>query len=224
MESPEKTLPRAMITAILLVMLLYVAVSFAVFGNLAADEVIAAKDFALAQAAMPVFGPWGFVVVAVSALVSTASSINANLYAVTNITYQMARDGELPAEFGKKIANSREGLVISGLLVVVLSILFDLSEIAAIGSISILFIHFITHVGHLKLITYTRASRFMVFLAALITLTAMVLSLVYVSRQLDQVIAILIGFALVAFITEVMLQKYHHREILPRKYTADIET
>ena len=64
----------------------------------------------------------------------------------------------------------------------------------------------------------------MVLLAALTTLTAMVLSLVYVSRQLDQVIAILIGFALVAFITEVMLQKYHHREILPRKYTADIET
>ena len=102
-------------------------------------------------------------------------------------------------------------------------VLFDLSEIAAIGSISILFIHFITHVGHLKLITYTRASRFMVFLAALITLTVMVLSLVYVSRQLDQVIGILIGFAIVSFITEVMLQKLHHRKILPRKYTVDIK-
>jgi len=224
METPEKTLPRAMITAILMVMLLYVAVSFAVFGNLATDKVIAAKDFALAQAAMPIFGHWGFVVVAIAALVSTASSINANLYAVTNITYQMARDGELPAEFGKKIANSREGLVISGLLVIVLSILFDLSEIAAIGSISILFIHFITHVGHLKLINHTKASRFMVLLAALTTLTAMVLSLVYVSRQLDQVIGILIGFVIVAFIAEVMLQKYHHRKILPRKYTSDIET
>jgi len=224
MESPEKTLPRAMITAILLVMLLYVAVSFAVFGNLTTDKVIAAKDFALAQAAMPISGHWGFIVVAIAALVSTASSINANLYSVTNITYQMARDGELPAEFGKKIANSREGLVISGLLVIVLSILFDLSEIAAIGSISILFIHFITHVGHLKLINYTHASRFMVFLAAFTTLTAMVLSLVYVSRQLDQVIGILIGFAIVAFITEVMLQRLHHRKILPRKYTADIET
>lgn len=224
MESPEKTLPRAIITSILMVMLLYVAVSFAVFGNLATDKVIAAKDFALAQAAMPIFGHWGFVVVAIAALVSTASSINANLYAVTNITYQMARDGELPAEFGKKIENSREGLVISGVLVIVLSILFDLSEIAAIGSISILFIHFITHVGHLKLINKTHASRFMVLLAALTTLTAMVLSLVYVSRQLDQVIAILIGFVIVAFITEVILQKYHHRKILPRKYTADIET
>ena len=213
METPEKTLPRAMITAILLVMLLYVAVSFAVFGNLPADKVIAAKDFALAQAAMPIFGHWGFVVVAIAALVSTASSINANLYAVTNISYQMAKDGELPAEFGKPIANSRQGLVISGLLVIILSILFDLSEIAAVGSISILFIHFITHVGHLKLIRQTRASKTLVILATLTTFMAMVLSLIYVSKELNQVVNILIGFVVIAFVTEILLQKIYHREI-----------
>ena len=221
METPEKTLPRAMITAILLVMLLYVAVSFAVFGNLPADKVIAAKDFALAQAAMPIFGHWGFVVVAIAALVSTASSINANLYAVTNISYQMAKDGELPSEFGKPIANSREGLVISGLLVIILSVLFDLSEIAAVGSISILFIHFITHVGHLKLISQTGASKFLVLLAAITTLTAMVLSLIYVSRELDQVINILIGFVFIALITEILLQKIHLRKIHPRFISVD---
>ncbi len=220
MENPEKTLPRAMITAILLVMLLYVAVSFAVFGNLLADKVIAAKDFALAEAALPIFGHWGFVVVAIAALVSTASSINANLYAVTNITYQMAKEGELPAEFGKPIANSREGLLISGLLVIVLSILFDLSEIAAVGSISILFIHFITHVGHLKLIRQTGASKTLVILAALTTLIAMVLSLIYVSRELNQVVNILIGFVVIALVTEILLQKIHHREIHSRTPTS----
>lgn len=221
METPEKTLPRAIITAILLVMILYIAVSFAVFGNLAADKVIAAKDFALAQAAMPIFGHWGFNVVAIAALVSTASSINANLYAVTNITYQMAKDGELPSEFGKPIANSRQGLVISGFLVILLSILFDLSEIAAVGSISILFIHFITHVGHLKLIIKTGASKILVILAAITTLTAMVLALIYVSRELDQVIYILVGFVIVALMTEILLQKIHHRVIHPRVISMD---
>ena len=218
MDEPAKTLPRAMITAIILVLLLYIAVSFAVFGNLDTADVIKAKDFALAQAAMPIFGHWGFVVVAIAALVSTASSINANLYAVTNITYQMARDGELPAEFGKPIANSREGLLISGLLVIVLSIVFDLSEIAAIGSISILFIHFITHVGHLKMINQTAASRWMVLLAAFFTLAAIILALIYVSQKLNQVMIILAGFVIVAFITEVLLQKITHREIRRRIY------
>ena len=94
-------------TSIILVMILYVAVTFAVFGSLSTEEVVAAKDFALAEAALPVFGHAGFVVVAIAALISTASSINANLYAVPNVTFQLAKDGELPAVFGKTIVHSR---------------------------------------------------------------------------------------------------------------------
>lgn len=99
MEDPVRTLPRAMYISILLVMMLYVIVAFAVFGNLPVDEVIKAKDYALAEAARPVFGSTGFAVVALAALISTASAINANLYAVTNVSYQMAKNGELPCEF-----------------------------------------------------------------------------------------------------------------------------
>lgn len=216
MPNPAVTLPRAMIVSILLVMALYVAIAFAVFGNLPVEKVIAAKDFALAEAALPIFGEIGFTVVATTALIATASSINANLYAVTNVTYQLAKDGELPARFGKPIAHSREGLVISGVLIIVLSLLFDLSEIASIGSISILFIHAVTHLGHLRLIDKTRASRAMVIVAALLSLVAMVLALVYVSRASGHVVYVLVGFVLVASVTEILLQKMAKREIRPR--------
>ena len=47
MPDPSKTLPNAMMASVLFVMLLYVAISFSVFGNLPVDKVIAAKDFAL---------------------------------------------------------------------------------------------------------------------------------------------------------------------------------
>ncbi len=216
MPNPSKTLPRAMMTSILLVMILYVAVAFAVFGNLPSEKVIAAKDFALAEAATPIFGQLGFVVVAIAALISTASSINANLYAVTNVTYQLAKNGELPSIFGKPIVHSREGLIISGILVIILSILFDLSEIAAIGSISILFVHAVTHIGHLKIISETGASRLLVLLAAVFSLLAMILALIYVSRELNQVISILLGFVVVAAITEIVLQNIAKREVKPR--------
>ncbi|HHJ18607.1 MAG TPA: APC family permease [Gammaproteobacteria bacterium] len=216
MPNPEKTLPRAMIASILLVMLLYVGVAFAVFGNLPTDQVIASKDFALAEAALPIFGHTGFTVVAIAALISTASSINANLYAVTNVTYQLAKDGELPEVFGEPIGHSREGLIISGILIVILTLLFDLSEIASIGSISILFVHTVTHLGHLKLTTKTGASRLLVFLAALLSLLAMVLALIYVSRHSSHVVPVLAGFILLAGGTEIMLQKIRQREIQPR--------
>lgn len=216
MPNPAKTLPRAMMASILLVMVLYVAVAFAVFGNLPTDKVIAAKDFALAEAALPIFGHAGFVVVAIAALISTASSINANLYAVTNVTYQLAKDGELPQVFGEPIAHSREGLVISGFLVVVLSLLFDLSQIAAIGSISILFVHAVTHLGHLKLTRETRASRLLVLIAAIFTLLAMGLALQYVSQHSSSVVRVLLGFVLVAATTEFLLQKLTRRRVRPR--------
>ncbi len=216
MPNPSKTLPRAMMTAILLVMVLYVAIAFAVFGNLPVDKVIAAKDFALAEAALPIFGQVGFTVVAITALIATASAINANLYAVTNVTYQLAKDGELPAQFGKPIAHSREGLIISGVLIIILSLLFNLSEIAAIGSISILFVHTVTHIGHLRIISKTDASVFLVFIAAMLSFIAMILALIYVSKNSDSIVYILGGFILVASITEILLQQIAKREIKPR--------
>ncbi len=216
MPNPAKTLPRAIMTAIVLVMVLYVAIAFAVFGNLPTEKVIAAKDFALAEAALPIFGQTGFTVVAITALIATASAINANLYAVTNVTYQLAKDGELPGIFGEPIAHSREGLVISGILIIILSLLFDLTEIAAIGSISILFIHAVTHIGHLKIIAKTGASRWAVSLAAILSLLAMILALIYVSQASDQVVVILIGFVIIAATTEITLQKITKREVKPR--------
>ena len=216
MPDPSKTLPRAIMTAILLVMMLYVAVAFAVFGTLTTEEVIAAKDFALAEAALPVFGQVGFSVVSITALIATASAINANLYAVTNVTYQLAKDGELPSIFGKPIAHSREGLVISGVLVIILSLLFDLSEIAAIGSISILFVHTVTHVGHLKIINKTGASRLIVFLSATLSFLAMLLALFYVSKNSGHIIIILIAFVSVASATEIALQRISKRQVVPR--------
>lgn len=213
MPDPSRTLPRSMMASVVFVMLLYVAIAFAVFGNLPVAEVMASKDFALAQAALPTFGSVGFTIVTVTALIATASAINANLYSVTNVTYQLAKDGELPEVFGEPIAHSREGLVISGVLVVVLSLVLDLSVIAAVGSISVLFVHAVTHLGHLRLIEKTGASRVLVLAAAVLCLVAMVLALVYVTRHSSQVGYILIGFLVMSVMTEVILQKVFKRTV-----------
>lgn len=216
MPDPTRTLPRAMMAAIVFVMLLYVAISFAVFGNLSTDKIVASKDFALAQAALPIFGKVGFTIVGITALVATASAINANLYAATNVTYQLAKDGELPEIFGRPIAHSREGLVISGILVIALSLVFELAEIAAIGSIAILFVHAVTHIGHFRLIAKTGASRLLVLIAAILSLVAMLLALVYLTKESPHIVYTLLGFVAVAGMTEMALQRLAKREVKPR--------
>lgn len=216
MEDPAKTLPRAIMTAIGLVMILYVAVALAVFGNLTAQEAIDAQDYALAKAALPVFGAAGFTIMALAALLSTSSAINASLYAATNVTYQLARLGELPSAFGKPIAHSRQGLVFSSGAIIVMAVFFDLSSIAAIGAISTLLIHLIVHVGHLQLLKKTKASMVMVVMAIIVNLAAIILSGIYLSKTKPDIIFWIVGFFAAVFVAEMALRLITGRVIVKR--------
>ncbi|MCG6896781.1 MAG: APC family permease [Thiocapsa sp.] len=216
MPEPRKTLPRAMLIAIGGALVIYVAVALAVFGNLGVEQVVEAKDYALAEAARPVFGLAGFSVVAIAALVSTASSINANLYAVTNVTYQLAKEGELPAAFGQPIGRSREGLLISAGLIMLLGHAFDLSEIAAVGSITILIVHLMVHLGHLRLLEETGASPTLVLTAIVLILVAIVFASLYALQTLPHVLWLVAGSLVAAAIMEILLHRLTGRRIRTR--------
>ena len=216
MPDPAKTLPRAIMTAILIVMVLYVAVAFAVFGNLSSADVIKAEDYALAEAARPTFGAIGFTIMAIAALVSTSSAINASLYAATNVTYRLAKLGELPAAFGKPIAHSRQGLVVSSAIIIVMAVFFDLSSIAAIGAISTLGIHMIVHIGHLRLRRQTGVSLFLVLAAIAVNAGAIVLSAIYLSGKQPAILLWVAGAFVLAFAIELTLRRFTGRVISRR--------
>jgi amino acid transporter len=78
-RNPQTTLPRAFYSAIGFLILLYVLVSVVAIGNLSVDRIVAAKDYALAEAAKPFLGNLGYTLVAAAALLSTGSAINAAL-------------------------------------------------------------------------------------------------------------------------------------------------
>ena len=74
---------------------------------------------------------------------------------MTNVAYQMAKDGAFPGGFGTPVRHSREGLLISGLIVSVLSATLGLRQIAVLGAASILLVH----AGHLRLTHETGRAR-----------------------------------------------------------------
>jgi amino acid transporter len=216
MHDPARTLPRAIMTAIVLVMAVYIAIAVSVFGNLPPDRVIAAQDFALAEAARPILGQTGFQIVAIAALFATASAINASLYAVTNVTYRLARLGELPSAFGKPIAHSKEGLVVSSALVILFATVFDLSQIAAIGALSMLIIHLTVHVGHLRLIRATGAARPLIVLAIAANAGAIVLGAYHIAGTSPLLLMWIGAFFGFAFATEILLHWMTDREVRRR--------
>src|SRR3981081_1814864 len=95
-RAPRTMLPRALYTSVILVIIIYLAVSLTVTVNLSDYEIERAKDYALAEAAKPFLGEFGFRLIAIAALFSTASAINATLFGSANVCYMIARDGELP--------------------------------------------------------------------------------------------------------------------------------
>ncbi len=101
MRNPRVMLPRALYTAVILVIVLYLVVAVTVTGNLSNAQIEQARDYALAQAAKPFLGEFGFRLIAIAALFSTASAINATLFGSANVCYMIARDGELPERLSR---------------------------------------------------------------------------------------------------------------------------
>jgi amino acid transporter len=216
MPDPGRTLPRAIMTAIFLVMAVYIAIALSVFGNLPPEKVVVAKDFALAEAARPILGQLGYKIVAVAALFATASAINASLYSVTNVTYKLATLGELPRAFGKPIAHSKEGLVVSSFLIIMLAIFFDLSQIAAIGALSMLLIHMTVHIGHLRLLNETRAVPAMVVLAIVANAATISLGAYHLAETSPMLLVLIGAFFVLAFTIEVLLHRLADRSVKVR--------
>ena len=81
LRDPARELPRAMYLALGVTTATYLLISLGVFGTLTVDQVAGYGETAIAEAARPALGEAGFVMIAVAALLATASSVNATLYA-----------------------------------------------------------------------------------------------------------------------------------------------
>jgi amino acid transporter len=140
-REPGRVLPKAFFISVGAVIALYVLVSAVTVGNLPLSRIASARDYALAEAAQPFLGRTGFTLIAVAALLSTLSAINATLYGASRLSYSIARAGELPEILERKIWNRPlEGLLITSGLALLLANVADLSSISTVGSAGFLLV------------------------------------------------------------------------------------
>lgn len=158
--NPARDLPRAFYASVIFVILLYVAIAVVAVGSLALSKIISARDYALAEAARPLLGQTGFTMIAVAALLSTFSAINATLYGSARLSYIIAKEGELPAELERLIwGKPLEGLFITSGLAMILANTADLSAISTMGSAGFLVIFATVNGANLRLAKETKAHR-----------------------------------------------------------------
>ena len=214
MRNPRVMLPRALYVSVILVIIIYLAVSVTVSGNLSDAQIEHARDYALAEAAKPFLGDFGFRLIAIAALFSTASAINATLFGSANVCYMIARDGELPAQLSRtEWKQATGGLLLTAGLVVLVTLCFDLSGIAMMGSAAFLLVYAAVNAGHLRVLKQTAANAILVWLSLITCLVMFVILGVYTYQQQPAAIVALVVIAAASFVAEWAYRRWTGRTI-----------
>jgi len=203
-REPERTLPRAYFSAVGFVIVLYVLVAVVTVGSLPVAQIVSAKDYALAEAARPALGQTGFLLIAVAAMLSTASAINATVYGSARLSYVIAKDGELPRSMARKVWNEPlEGLLITAGATLLVANLVDLSSLATMGSAGFLLIFAAVNAANVRLAGRTGSRRWVSVLGVVLCLTALGSLLWQTLRTAPSDVLVLVAMAGTALVIEV---------------------
>ena len=113
----------------------YLLVYYAVGSSLSLDKIVAAKDYALAEAAKPALGQYGFYLMIALAVVATASGLLASVFAVSCMLAMLTEMKMIPhSHFGMSGPIREHTLVYTVVIAAGLTIFFDLSRIASLGA------------------------------------------------------------------------------------------
>lgn len=93
-KNPQKTLPRAIVFGILLVIVAYVGVSFGVYRSLTANQIASLGENTTLAMATNAFGYWGGRLLSVAILISLLGTLNGKVVSFPRVLYAMADNGD----------------------------------------------------------------------------------------------------------------------------------
>lgn len=219
MVNPQKNVPRAIIISIIIVSVIYVSVALVAVGNLPLKQLIASQDNALAVAAQPFLGNFGFLLISIGALFSISSALNATLYGGANTAYSFAKEGDLPEFFERKEwFGTTEGLYITAGLGLLFALLFNIGGVAAITSSVFTVIYIFVLASHLKIIDEVGGSKLLVIVNLTIVSVVFLLLLYYQWQDQRSVFyGTIVTFA-VSFTAEYLYRQVKRREFKKIEY------
>ncbi len=212
LRDPERELPRAMYLALGVTTVLYVLISLGVFGTLTVPEVIGYGETAIAEAARPSLGDAGFTMMAIAALLATASSVNATLYASGGLTTMLAQVGQFPPFFGRgSRLGPHAGLLITAGIVLVVSNLVDLSAIASVGSACSLIIFLLVGIAGYRRRADTGSIGAIVLTAIAATAVVLAFFAVDTIRNAPQTFTAIVAIAALAVVLDLVWKRARNR-------------
>jgi len=213
--APHKNIGRAIVISIAICAFLYLLLSWAVSSSLTIAEIIAAKDYALAEAARPLLGDFGLYFTVAIAILATVTVCIGSVFAVSRMTTMLTDMKLIPhSHFGMSGTVHRHMLVYIVVLAITLTIFFDLSRIASLGAIFYLLMDIIFQWGVLRKRGDTVEANPIILWAAMILDAAALGAFLWMKGASDPLIVILaVVFILIIFFGEqFFLKRTSHKK------------
>lgn len=151
-HEPQRTLPKGIIGSLIISMMIYVGVSLVVTGM--APVSVLGRDVPLVNAFIYHHVPWAGRIVSFGSIFGLTTAAFTCLMGQPRIFYQMAKDGLLPELFGrisKKTHVPVASTIFTGILVGLVSFIFDLDFLANVISCGTLMVFTFVNAGVLLL-------------------------------------------------------------------------
>jgi len=192
MESPEKNIPKAIYSAIVLVIAIYVIISLGAILAIPFHDIILNKEYALASGTGKILGHWGANVVILGALLATSSAISGTVFGASRQMAVIAKDGYFPLFLEKRTNHIPvPAILVMSSLAFCLVLAGDLEVILEFGSVTFLIVSLLTAYANYRIRIHTKSSAVLTILAMSALSVSTVLIIYYeVSTQINQMIFI----------------------------------
>ena len=208
---PHRNVGRAIIVSIGICVIVYLLVAFAVGSSLTLEQIIAAKDYALAEAAGPTLGQAGFYLTVLLAIVATSSGLIASIFAVSRMLTMLTDMKLIPhSYFGMPGMIRDHTLVYTVVIASFLTVFFDLSRIASLGAFFYLVMDIIIHWGVFRHLRQDIEASGWVMLSA-IALDVVVLSVFGALKWQSDPLVVLVSLGLMATVFAFVWLFLRHR-------------
>ncbi|WP_457631001.1 APC family permease [Oceanithermus sp.] len=159
-ENPDRDIPRGIYGSILITGLIYLLLAVVAVGTMTLGQIVAAKEYALAEVARPILGSAGHVLIGLAALMATSSAINSTLFGVSRMMAEMGEKKMMPPALARR---DRKGVPWVAVVVMTglagsFALLGSLGIIAEFSSLTFLLVSIGVSLANLKLRARTGAS------------------------------------------------------------------
>ncbi len=183
-KNRERNLPLAYYGSVATAMVFYTLIIIVVLGHMTFEGVEGAKGYTLSAAAEIFMGRFGFVLLAIGAILATASAINAGLFGASKLPFMLAQAHEAGEVYETELGGRYPvGLFVITALVLLIANFVNLHSLSAATSTGFILVFLMVNVASARVAGATGAKKWVCITGAAVCAVALLILFVETAKD-----------------------------------------